>query len=428
MSSPNLELPSIQNWSCHSCSGCCRQHGIAITDEEHARIVSQDWTAEDGIPSEQPLFVRMGGWFGKKWWRLAHQPDGRCVFLDDQGLCRIHGKFGEPAKPLACRIYPYAFHPKGRKAVVSLRFSCPSVVRNQGQPVDKQRKELREIAAQVVPKQISQARPPRLSDRQVVDWNDLLRVVDALDETMQATAAPITVRLLRSLARLDLLEASTLTDIKGPRLTELLDLLSTAVDGEQPDDFDVASIPAPGSLGRMLFRLLAGQYARIDSYTSGQGSLAGRWRLFTAASRLARGRGQLPELDPQLGRIPFTELESPRGPLPEAVDEILTRYFRVKLQGLHFCGRAYYGVPLIEGFRSLSLLYAATLWIARWLAVTREHDHLTVDDVADALAMADHHHGYSPALGTFGARGRVRTLHRLGDIPRLIAWYSRESG
>ena len=50
---------------------------------------------------------------------------------------------------------------------------------------------------------------------------------------------------------------------------------------------------------------------------------------------------------------------------------------------------------------------------------------LETGDVAGALAIADHHHGYSPAFGQMGFRSRVRLLARLGDIPRLIAWYGR---
>ena len=186
-----LELPSIQNWSCHSCSGCCRQHGIAITDAEHDRIVAQNWTAADGVSVGQSVFVRMGGWLGKKWWRLAHQPDGRCVFLDDQGLCRIHAKFGEPAKPLACRLYPYVFHPKGKQVVVSLRFSCPSVVRNRGRTLAQQQSELRELARQVVPERVTESRPPRLNDGTVLNWNDTLRVVQELETTLALGGAPI---------------------------------------------------------------------------------------------------------------------------------------------------------------------------------------------------------------------------------------------
>ena len=77
-----LELPTIQNWSCHNCGGCCRQHAVAITPEEHRLIAGQNWTAQDGIPATQPLFERVGLFPWSKWHRLAHQPDGACVFLD----------------------------------------------------------------------------------------------------------------------------------------------------------------------------------------------------------------------------------------------------------------------------------------------------------------------------------------------------------
>lgn len=417
----SLELPTLQNWSCHSCSGCCRQHGVAITDAEHQRLVDQHWTPADGIAPGQPLFVRMGSPLGKRWWRLAHQPDGRCVFLDDQGLCRIHAKFGEPAKPLACRIYPYAFHPKGRQVVVSLRYSCPSVVRNRGRAVSEQQRDLRDLARQVVPENVTQVRPPRLSDAAVLDWNDLLRVVAALEATVAAADAPLIVRLLRGLQWLDILETARLQQISGPRLDELLALLRGAAESDIPADFDLTAIPPPTGVGRTLFRLLAGQYARIDSYTSGHGSWRGRWRLLTSALRLVRGRGALPVLEPRLRPVPFTALDASFGPLPAEADEILTRYLRVKLNGLSFCGPAYYHVPLIPGFRSLVLAVAATLWIARWLATSRGRSQWETDDIADALAMVDHHHGYSPALGTFHARSRVAVLHRLGDLPRLLA-------
>ncbi len=424
MSGYTLELPTLQNWSCHSCSGCCRQHGIAITEEERQRIAQQQWTAADGIPEGQPLFVRMGGWFGRRWWRLAHQPDGRCVFLDDRGLCRIHAKFGEAAKPLACRIYPYAFHPKGRQVVVSLRFSCPSVVKNLGRPVIAQKGELRDLARQVVPENISQAAPPKLTERTRLAWPDLLRVVHALDETLAAATAPVAVRLWRGLHWLSLVEQAKFHAVSGERLDELLDLLRGAAEAELPPDSPLASVPPPSRLGRTLFRLHAGQYARIDSYTSAQKGLAGRWRLFRAAVRLVRGTGTLPRLQERLAAVPFAALERSFGPLPAEADEMLTRYYRIKLEGLHFCGLAYYGIPLVEGFRSLALIYPVVLWIARWLAASQGGERLTADDVADALATADHHHGYSPALGSFGARSRVRTLAQTGDLERLIAWLS----
>jgi len=97
----------------------------------------------------------------------------------------------------------------------------------------------------------------------------------------------------------------------------------------------------------------------------------------------------------------------------------------VKLQGIHFCGAAYYDAPLVEGFQSLVLILPVVLWIARWLATSAGRKTLEADDVARALAIADHHHGYSPLFGQRSSRGRVRLLARLDDIARLAAWYGR---
>ena len=123
MSRISVLLPMLQNWNCHNCGGCCREHEITITESERQRIEDQGWVAADGVPTDRPLLVR-----GAAGWRLNHQADGACVFLDNRGLCRIHAKFGEQAKPLACRMYPYAIHPAGGSLTASLRFSCPSVV------------------------------------------------------------------------------------------------------------------------------------------------------------------------------------------------------------------------------------------------------------------------------------------------------------
>jgi len=428
-----LELPTIQNWSCHSCSGCCRQHGIHITDEEKQRIESQNWTPDDGIPAEQPLFVKMGRWPFKRWWRLAHQPDGACVFLQPDGLCRIHAKFGEPAKPLACRIYPYTFHPKGNRVAVSVRFSCPSVVKNLGRGVVLQKQELQEIADRVVPSGVTKLPPPDLTPGTRLDWPDTLRVVESIDRSLASTTrdadgktlptVPLSVRLIRILHWLDLLEQSQLAAVQGERLSELLKLLCEATAAEFPHDFDTSPLGEPTRTGRVQFRLLAGQYARKDSYGSNPG-IGQRWQMFKNALRLMRGTGNIPAIQECFNEVPFTTLEQAGFGLPAEANEILTRFLQVKVRGMHFCGRAYYDVPVIEGFRSLVLLVASVLWIARWIAVGAGRTQLIGDDIAEALAIADHHHGYSPVFGTFGFRGRAKTLSKLGDVPRLVAWYS----
>lgn len=423
MMPPPLQLPTIQNWSCHNCGGCCKQHAIEITAEEHTRIAAQGWTAADGIPAGRPLFVWSGGPPWKKRYRLGHQADGACVFLDERGLCRIHARFGEAAKPLACRIYPYAFHPAGKTVTVSLRFSCPSVVANKGQPIAAQKSDLREIEKLVVPGNVDKYPPPFVTPGQRLDWPDTLRIVEKIGAILAADDAPFTVRLLRAVTVVNLIGQSRFDAIRGDRLEEFLTIITEAARGEIPGN--IREIPEPSRTARVHFRLLVAQYARKDTFAESQGTWRDRWRLFRAAIRFAKGVGLAPPLQEQFTEVPFAEIEREFGPRPVEVEEIFTRYFRVKVQGLHFCGPAYYHVPLVEGFQSLALIYPAILWIARWLAVGAGRSSLTTEDVTRALAIADHHHGYSPAFGHRPFRSRVRQLDRLNEITRLIAWYSR---
>ncbi len=421
MAGPRLELPILQNWSCHNCGGCCRQHLIEVTEAEKQRILDQKWTAQDGIHG--PVLEWHAGPPWRKRYRLAHQQDGGCVFLDDRGLCRIHAKFGESAKPLACRIYPYAFHPAGRSFVVSLRYSCPSVVGNRGTPVSQQSSALKRLAEAVIPAGAEKIPPPRLTADDRVDWPDFLAFVEALDHTLADPTAPLVVRLVRAVTWTTLVGQSAFEKLRGSRIRELIGLLMEAARVDLPALPQQIDQPSP--MGRLYFRTLVAQYARKDTVTDLSGGLWGRWRLFRAILTFTRGTGDVPPLQERFRSVPFASLEKPFGPLEPEADEILTRYFRVKIQGLHFCGRAYYDVPFAEGFHSLALMLPVTLWLARWLAVGDGRERLSIDDISTALAVADHHHGYSPALGQAAARSRVRSLAETMDLTRLCLWYSQ---
>jgi lysine-N-methylase len=421
----SLTLPTIQNWSCHNCSGCCRQHAIEVTADERQRILAQGWGADDGTPTGNALFEWHAGPPWAKRFRLAHQADGACVFLNEQGLCRIHAKFGEAAKPLACRIYPYAFHPAGKQATVSLRFSCPSVVANRGRTMSQNRHEIQTLARAVVPQGFERIPPPALTDRERLSWSDTLRFIDTLDLLLSGSEVSITVRLLRALSWLELVEQSRFDKLRGTRLTEFLDLIrQAAIDEVAHGNSASHEFSDLSPMARMQFRLLAAQYARKDTAVDLSSGWRGRWALFRAATRFARGTGQVPVLQPVFRALPFETLEQPFGFPPES-EELWTRYFRVKVSGLHFCGPAYYGVSLVEGFRSLALLFPATMWIARWLAASQNKTQLTQENVSQALTISDHHHGYSPIFGSFGFRKRVRTLAQMGAIPKLIQWYAQ---
>lgn len=417
--SPPLLLPTLQNWSCHNCGGCCRRHDIEITDEERARIESQGWTPKDGVPDGR-LIEKSGGWLGRAVYRLAQRPDGGCVFLDERGLCRIHAKFGEPAKPLACRLYPFVFHPAGQKVAVGLRYSCPSVVADKGRSLGERSAELKGLEREVVPEGASRIDPPEVNAGQRLSWPDTLRVVTWLDRMAADGARPFPERLLRLEFVARMLDQARFEKISGARVDELLELLSGASGDEVRPVLEAKVPPAAGTW--VQFRLLCAQYARLETVREARAGWRHRWKMLRAAVRFARGTGRTPVLQEGFREVPFADLERSFGALDAEMDEMLTRYLRVKLQSLHFCGRAYYDVPLAEGLASLLLATAGACWLARWRAASQGRSAWTGEDLAFALAVVDHQHGFSPALGHKPARSRVRLLWSTGQTAPLLAW------
>lgn len=420
MSSLPILMPKSQNWSCHNCAGCCSQHLIEVTEAERQRILDQHWTADDGV-TQDPL-VKLPGSKSAPQYRLAHQPDGRCVFLDDRGLCRIHAKFGEPAKPLACRVYPYALHPHGNAVTVSLRFSCPSVVANLGEPVAQQKAELRAIADAVVPAGAELIPPPEIRRGLRTDWPTFLAINRHLLKIMTDEQTDPLLRVYRGLALVEQIEHVSVSDFETIGVDGLLNLMLGVITTDTPH-FD--RFAPPSTTGRLFFRLCAANYARKDTVQTLAGGWRQRWRLLTAILRFTRGRGLVPPLQPGFNPVPFAALEEPFGGLPAGTEELLTRYWQVKLAGLHYCGPAYYQIPMDEGFRSLMLVLPVLLWLARWCAASESRTTLTLDDVRFALAAVDHHHGYAAFLGQASTRSRTRQLATTGDLFRLCLWYAR---
>ena len=436
MARPGVILPILQNWSCHNCGGCCREHQIVITAEEKNRIDKQKWTGADGVADDRPLIVAHGADF-----RLNHQADGACVFLDERGLCRIHSKFGEAAKPLACRAYPYAVHPSGNSVTVSLRFSCPSVVQNLGQPVAQQRQTLEALAGEIVPSNYRAPNTPPLYPGQPIIWSDVMRLLAFIERGLSVGAVSFATRLLRVLTWIDLLEKAAPEAISNEQLGNLLPVLHEASVRAQPDDH--LPLVKPTGLGRIMFRQWVAQLLRHDTDATARSGFMGRMHLLGDGLRFTLGRGRVPAMaDPISVRVAFSggstttseaiaamptfsQLENEFGGRNAEFDELFVRYFRVKLQGLHFCGRAFYDMPFIDGFRSLALMYPATLWVARMRAARDGRMTISLPDVQAALATIDHNFGYSPALGMAGAKKRIQQLARMQQISALCSWYSR---
>jgi lysine-N-methylase len=423
MPSPVRQLPVLQNWDCHVCGNCCKEYRVAVSDEERQRIEAQGW-AEDPALRGEPLFETHGPPWARQHF-LHHRADDSCVFLNEQGRCRIHERFGYAAKPLPCRLFPFILVPAGDHFRVGVRFACPSAAENKGRPLSGHDAELREFAG-LLEKREGMAQfggpravpPPRLQGRQRLDWPDLLRVVSALQKVLRDRRDPVERRLRKCLALANLCRQARFDKLQGQRLVEFFDVLAAGLDAEVPAD--PAAVPRPGWAGRLLFRQAAAVFVRKDHGPNRGPVSRSRLSLLRVAWRYARGRGEVPRLHEWSPEMTFEQVEAPAGPLPADAEQLLERYYLIKVGSVQFCGVTNFGMPVWEGLESLLLTFPILMWLRRGFVGVPPAAAL-----ARALSIVDDNFGYNPILGTSRQRFALRILARMGDLERLIAWYGR---
>ena len=420
-------LPVLQNWDCHSCGDCCRSYAVPVTAEERRRIEGQGW---DQLPEFNgvPYFVKRNGEF-----YLNHREDGGCVFLGADKLCRIHGKCGSAAKPLACRIYPFLLVPAGDHWNFGLRLACPSAAENKGRPLSEQTGDAREYAAffeATAAAGALKAPPPPLHGKQSVGWGDVGRVATAFSKLLANAADPFERRWRKLLFVVGMLRKATFDGagdpkkaVTGGRLSEMLHVLGLAADEEEPKP--AAEVPRPGWVGRTVFRQLVAVFARKDHGAEKGAAQRGPVRRFVSAVRFATGRGHVPKVHAVIAdNATFAAGEKPFGELSPESTALLARWHRLKVESLQFCGAPNFGLTVWDGIESLALTFPAAMWLARVLVAGGRAPDAAV---TQAVRMVDDNFGFNPLLGSARQKFALRLIANRGDLPRLVAWYGRSS-
>lgn len=415
---PAKLLPIVQSWTCHSCTQCCRApFYVSVSDAERDRIAAQGWSDRPEF-RDRPLFATSGPPWNRTTW-LAQRPDGACVFLTPDGLCRIHAEFGATAKPESCRAYPLAVSQCGDEWRLSARFSCPSAAAARGTLISDRPDEFTWLADRL-PADYGLP-PPALYGHTYLSWNDLQRVCREFEFVLSDPQIPIGQRLLRGLALARLVRQIQFGRVPGEALDELFAILRGNVTTESAG---WPNLPDPSSAGRLLFRQLASTYLfQRDGASAGRG-VSARWRWFIASLRFARGRGLVPAVAQGFPTASFAELEQPEGELPPDAHGVLDRCFRVRLAAMRYFGHAHFGWSLLDGYFALAAVYPVLIWMMRWRR--RGDDRPTHRDaLLQALSIVDAAHDHLPYLGYRREQRRLRLLVSTGDLDRLIAWYSR---
>ncbi|HQR42835.1 MAG TPA: YkgJ family cysteine cluster protein [Gemmatales bacterium] len=435
MPRPLQALPVIQNWDCHQCGNCCTDYVVPVSDAEKKRIEGQGWENDPQFAGK-PLFVRHSPWwkFWKKKYRLRTRDD-HCIFLEDNGLCKIHAKYGLDAKPFACRLYPFILVPTGESWRVSMRYACPSATANKGRGLAQQKHDIQKYAEEMerwdepeistatsstgrAAEVARQKRLPHLQGRTSVTWEDLDHFLKAMLNIIRDKQDTFPRRMLKLLELTRLCQQAKFSKITGKRLKEFLEVVSAGLNAEVPRD--LAKYPKPNWVGRTLFRTTVAVFLRKDSGLRRGVAARSRWALVAAMMRIVSGRGKLPELQKGLPQINLEDFEKPLGTLEPESLEALERYYAVKIESCQFFGPTCYDMNVWDGIAFLALTLPCILWLARGYLEQGQPAA-----IHKAICVIDENYGYNPLLGHFRQQFATRLLFGQKELDRLIAWYGQ---
>ncbi|GDY03931.1 hypothetical protein LBMAG50_00720 [Phycisphaerae bacterium] len=433
------ELPA-QKYSCHGCGSCCRDFTVQLTDADMQKLHDQGW--KERLGQEYVVKFRGHSW-------LKQTDDGACVFLGDNGLCKVHAEFGLEAKPLACQFFPFMLSPNTRDTHVGISFACGSVVASKGAPLQTHRDDVRRMG-ELLP--ASAPMPVKLQDQLIATDAEVSMVEGALDGWLCKKNISPAVRY-QGLAWLitSLLQAN-LKNVRGEKLRQLLSTLTNAVEHELP----LLDWPEPTPRAWKLLRQAV--FTRIEDPKIGdllkRGKVASVFGQWSRSRKWAAGKGMTPKTQ-GFCSIDFAEFENTIGVFaiqlngdvqvqktaPQvsslhslarefaaaitqqqdavAMDDLLQRWIRATILGGRAWGSGLYGLPIDQGLGLILVNLLTALWLARFHAAGRGAQSVSLLDLQVAVGRVDRTSGRAVWLATAGERLRVKWLSH-SDSMRLL--------
>ena len=214
---PIVVLNHDEKWACHQCGYCCRGSLIPLSDEDLERLRSQKWEERPEYKNSR-IIVRNRR--SSNSFRLAHRSDGSCIFLSEEGLCRIHSEFGMEAKPTVCQTFPLQLIPHEKQSVLTIRRACPSAAADLGSPTSNQLPFIKQLVKDNRLKAESIA-PPLLKRGEARDWKTIRIVLETVENLLRDQRYPPVRRLVHALQFASLLAAAKTKTLNDQQIAEL---------------------------------------------------------------------------------------------------------------------------------------------------------------------------------------------------------------
>ena len=417
-----LKVPE-QRYSCRSCGRCCKHFTVQLRDTDIEQLDNQNWYEEFG---EVPYHEFRGSTF------LKQKPDGACYFLQQDGRCLIHAKFGYTKKPIACQMFPFTLMPNStEKAIqVGLSYACPSVIENHGTPLSEHRQDVGRMARTLpeLKRSNKTIKPVELTPGRTASHNELAIIEKSLDHWFTRVDIPMQQRLLGAVILTNAIADAVKHEFHDDDFEDMFESAFSQLEEELPH-----LEPEPPTT-KQLKQLRQSVFTHIEDPKIAEMKEAGYRKKVTSQLRtnhiFSRGKGELPITidDDWPSPLNFEMVHQVKPAVNDqdrpTIDFLLMRYLRARILGGRAYGSGYYGLSVVRGLNALWLMTAVTGWLARLHAGASGRDRISFEDVEKALLRTDRTAGRAPWLGGKSEKMRDKFLSLDFGYFRLLSAFS----
>ncbi len=418
----SLNISPDLHYECIRCGRSCGEFWeIPVTEEKAAEIRARpkEELRAAGDPGE-PI-VESPWTPGQLVMRMREET---CTMLTDKGLCSLHAAFGPESKPNICRSFPYRFIETPRGDTVGVSFACTAVLGSLGPAISTQRQQLEELQAFTLSRRRIEG-PPGLTGFIPTDWEQYEAIEEDLTALLDPALGPLGQRLVSQSVYLQLLvkflrEARREADaeLEGPEANEEpLAVFRRRMRGDESGPWPlVRALAAKRGPSPLLRRMILGfAHALRNTYGERRGRLRSYVMVIATYIAAAAGRGgiELPKLKHstpyrRIGQIGFD-------PGREALDELLTRYFRHRL----FRKDLLLADTIQFGHHLLLLHWGLIHWYSAVFADNAGADQIELEHLTEGLRNVEKFYVYHSTLDNLFAKYPLLRgfLDRLFDHP-----------
>ena len=377
-----FEHPEDVLFTCTRCGDCCRSGNVMLGPGEEERLRTLDWRGREADLESVPTVVSTTVGDGRVR-RLARREDGACIYLGADQLCQIHRHFGGDAKPLMCRLYPFAFYRLAERFAVDCSFSCRSISEGSGASLAERVPEWTALLGEGATRE---ERPHRLTRQRTLSGELLW----GFEHYLLGFLADESLSLFdRVRCCLQFVRLATTGDPATPSAAKLREAIGAGLPRQ------IADIPRDDGMDRTqrvifyhwLFLALNPSPANAD-LLSGPGLRKEDQRRLAAAQRFVSQQGawidnrELVVTWRQIAAVDAAVVTAHSSPL-------LERYLAAKIIGQRSLVAHNEELPLVEAVPVFLLSYPMAIWTARALAAERGAAVASETDLRRALALLD---------------------------------------